>query len=863
MAKKLLAVLLSLTMLFTMCGAVGVFAEDSTETGSGAEVTPADEPTEEEGKADEPTDAFEGEPIEINISSSYKQGATVVIKGTVNDPAITLLNILIESEDDDVLERQRRIKVSEFEDGEITYSLKGASAGAVYTITVEDDDNSANFAEAEFAVTKSSTAVVDPDDGEGDGSGKVTIWIDGYHERYVDKQTIALDQLYDEPTVLSVAEYLLEEVVDRKYRLNTDGSKIDRIATTATGSTYLRDGSITNNTKAEWMYFLNGRNYPQSMAERTVKSGDEIVIYFGEPGVTGYPVVTVSPSGGLSLNDYLEVSVQQQITDPETYEITSQPLKSAKVYLFKRNATKYSTSYTTNSSGIYKSSSKISTSFISSYQGGSVRVAYFASSSTSKTAPYICSKDIDLVTDRTGYTQATISIEGAYNTLLEPYKPTSSAKIEEYDLYNYTIEVLDLNGVDIEYEVNSAKNNFTSFEANSSRYYSHENGDITKDSAWYVTVNGMVFGPDDNLKQVEVYTDDEIIYYFGNKDTRYVYYNIPEGTSLTSGATVKVYFYYDDEFTEPVSGLDVYFDGSGKSVKYKTDSDGMIKLAAVDYRGTYELQWGEHITTSDSYMPEYVYRAVDLTYTGTSKPSTSTSTTTTTRATTEPTERKTVDPDDWEEKETDAPFENTTKSTWEQGDLKDPQPANEGATQSKYYPDTNIDLWAVANIEKARDYGLMSGTAQGYFEPLRGITRAEFTTIITRIIGLNTEPDNYNQVFSDVKPSDWCFGQVMAAYSAGYVSGKDDTVFAPTDYITREEMAVLISRIIGVSGAGMDATGFKDYANISVWARDSVAAVNNVGLMKGDQFGQFLPRDYVNRETAATVAVRLYEYLGK
>jgi hypothetical protein len=33
--------------------------------------------------------------------------------------------------------------------------------------------------------------------------------------------------------------------------------------------------------------------------------------------------------------------------------------------------------------------------------------------------------------------------------------------------------------------------------------------------------------------------------------------------------------------------------------------------------------------------------------------------------------------------------------------------------------------------------------------------------------------------------------------------------------------------------------------------------------MTGDQFGQFLPKDNVNRETAAIVSVRLYEYLGK
>lgn len=883
MAKKILALFLALSMIFTMCGMVNVFAADD-EAAVAADETTGDatndatndtnddtnDTNDTNDTSDDNGDSFDGDPIEISVASSYKQGTTVVVSGVVNDPKITLVNIQIESDDDDVFESiMKRATVDEFEDGEYSYSLRNASAGAVYTITVSDNGGSFS-AMKDFVVTKSSTSVSD-DDGEGDGSGKVTIWIDGYTERYVDKQTISLDQLYDDPTVLSVAEYLLEEVVDRKYRLSTDGSKIERIATTATGSTYLRDNGTTNLPTAQWMYFLNGKNYPESMADRTVKSGDEIVIYYGVPGVTGYPVVTVSPTGGLSLNDYLEVSVEQQITDPETFEVTSKPIKGAKVYLFKRNATKYSTSYTTNASGIYKSS-KITSSFISSYQGGSLRVAYYSTSSSSKTAPYLCSKDFDFVTERTGYTQASVAVEGAYNTLLEPYTPTSSAKIEEYDLYNYAMEVFDLKAVDIEYEVNSARNNFTYIgTSSSSRYYSHRNGDITNKSGWYVSVNGMTFGPDDNLKQVDVYTGDDIIFYFGDSDTKYVYYNIDD--DLVSGSTVRVYFYYDDEFTEPVSGLNVYFDGSGSSVRYRTDTNGMVRLAAVDYRGTYELQWGEHIIQGDNYMPEYVYRSVDLTYTGTSKPSTSTNTSTSTS--TSPTKKPTTStsgktPDDFVE--IDDPTEpdtepwvdstNPTDDPWDIGDITGPVNNNGGDRLSVYYPDTNIDAWAVANIDKAYNYGLMSGTTYGYFEPLRGITRAEFTAVIARILGLDTTPGNYNQVFTDVAPSDWCYGVVMAAYSAGYVQGTNAVTFSPTTYITREEMAVLISRIVGDAGIS-DVSSFADSANISSWAASGVATVNKTGLMTGDQFGQFLPKDYVNRETAATVAVRLYEYLNK
>ena len=156
----------------------------------------------------------------------------------------------------------------------------------------------------------------------------------------------------------------------------------------------------------------------------------------------------------------------------------------------------------------------------------------------------------------------------------------------------------------------------------------------------------------------------------------------------------------------------------------------------------------------------------------------------------------------------------------------------------------------------------MSGTAKGYFEPQREITRAEFTAIICRILDLDTEA-SYEQKFADVKPSDWHYGYVMAAYSAGYVNGMSETSFAPSNYITREEIAVMISRILNVTGNEADVYQFADGQNVAAWARIYVAAVNQTGIMTGDQFGQFLPKNQVNRQTVATIAVRLYEYLRK
>ena len=874
MTKKILAAFVALTMIFSMCGAIS-FAEGTSQTddetvlfAEGAEDTsePAaddDEPNEPATKpteAPEPDDE-EKDAIYLTLSGSFTQGSAITVSGEITGN-IQVVQIDITSREDSVFD-SKMMNASEFVKTGYKYSLSKASAGVDYTVRVSNYVDPSVYDEDSFTVKKGS-GNTSSDNKPGDGRGTVTIWIDSMSDRYVDKQTISLEQVGGTPTVLSVAEYLLEEVVERRYRLNTAGDKIDRIATTPTGSVYLRDNSYTSAAlkDAQWCYFLNGRNYPESMAERNVKDGDEIVIYYGVPGVTGYPIVNISPSGGLSLNDYLEISVENQITDPDTYEVTSKPVSGARVYLFKRNAkTSSSSAGRTDSKGLYRSS-KITTSFLSSYQGGKVRVAYYQTSST--TAPQMVSKDFDLVSERYGYVQATLSIEGAYRTLLKPYKPAASTKLEEYNLYDYTCEVLNLSGVNIEYEVNSARNNFTYFESSPTRGYYNSNGDITRDSAWYVSVNGMVFGPGDNLRTVEVYTDDRIIYYFGDKNTTYAYYNVVD--DLKSGERVRVYFYSDEEFSAPISGMTVYFidNYDGTTTRYKTDSTGMIRLAAVQYKGTYTLEWGEHIQNGDDYVPEYVYQSVDLVYTGTTRNDNNNKKDDddykqpTVRPTTPTSSGK--NPDDFEE--WDEPTQKPTTKPTQPTEEDETWNSNDVTTNGKY-PDTNppIDAWAEEYVYKARDYNLMSGTGYGYFEPLRGITRSEFTTIIARLLALNTDAGNYNRVFEDVRPTDWHYGYIMAAFSAGFVTGKDAVTFAPDAYLTREEMAVLVSRIIGGSGNG-DVSNYADSSYISSWAASGVSAVTQAGLMAGDQYGNFSPQGTVTREQAAIVAVRLYEYLG-
>ncbi|MGI6485660.1 MAG: S-layer homology domain-containing protein [Tepidanaerobacteraceae bacterium] len=179
----------------------------------------------------------------------------------------------------------------------------------------------------------------------------------------------------------------------------------------------------------------------------------------------------------------------------------------------------------------------------------------------------------------------------------------------------------------------------------------------------------------------------------------------------------------------------------------------------------------------------------------------------------------------------------------------------EKAGQSDFVDMALASEWAREYIIKAKALGLMEGKGHDRFEPKQNLTRAEFATILVRL--LDEEPlDEVQQVFVDVEPSNWHYGYVMIAYKKGFVLGKSVDKFFPGDCITREEMAVMLQRALSYQ-ASSDVC-VNDIIEASVWAVPSIYAVMENGLMIGDN-GYFFPKQNVTREMAAAVVVRVYE----
>lgn len=170
-----------------------------------------------------------------------------------------------------------------------------------------------------------------------------------------------------------------------------------------------------------------------------------------------------------------------------------------------------------------------------------------------------------------------------------------------------------------------------------------------------------------------------------------------------------------------------------------------------------------------------------------------------------------------------------------------------------------VSTWAIQSIEAAVQNGFVQGS-DGRLNPKGSVTRAEFTKLMASVLGLDVKQPATSS-FKDVLPSAWYSPYVEAAYKAGFITGYNGE-FKPNDTITREQMAVMIVRALGIEEtATTTATSLNinDINKVSSWAQSAVKTSLALELMNGAG-GKFDPAGTVTREMALVVAMRSYDY---
>lgn len=168
--------------------------------------------------------------------------------------------------------------------------------------------------------------------------------------------------------------------------------------------------------------------------------------------------------------------------------------------------------------------------------------------------------------------------------------------------------------------------------------------------------------------------------------------------------------------------------------------------------------------------------------------------------------------------------------------------------------------WARDEIEILAGKGIISGMSDDYFMPDEKITRAQFASMLFRLLELKSE--EYKGLFSDVSGEDWYSTTVESVAKAGIVMGSENK-FYPNKEISREEMAVMIIRALEYKGISTSTlqVKFNDMEQISSWALESVGKAVSMGIIKGMTETAFEPKLGATRAQAAVMMYRLIELL--
>jgi hypothetical protein len=121
-------------------------------------------------------------------------------------------------------------------------------------------------------------------------------------------------------------------------------------------------------------------------------------------------------------------------------------------------------------------------------------------------------------------------------------------------------------------------------------------------------------------------------------------------------------------------------------------------------------------------------------------------------------------------------------------------------------PQTFSDIsshWAKLNIEKLATRNIAFGRENNGFAPDDFVTRAEFAVMITRALGI-TEEEGSND-FTDVS-NEWFAEDISTAFSSGLINGRNDGKFYPNEKIQRKDMAVMIHNALKFIGLNTDAS---------------------------------------------------------
>ncbi len=179
------------------------------------------------------------------------------------------------------------------------------------------------------------------------------------------------------------------------------------------------------------------------------------------------------------------------------------------------------------------------------------------------------------------------------------------------------------------------------------------------------------------------------------------------------------------------------------------------------------------------------------------------------------------------------------------------------------FEDVPAGHWAEAAINAMAAMNVVQGVSQTQhiFDMNSAITRGAMAQML---FNLSQGKDGMTGAFTDTRGS-WCADAVAWAASAGVVNGLSETVFAPDQAITREQLATMLYRYaklldLDVS-AKADLGAFVDAGEVDSWASEAMTWAVAAGLLQGKGAGDLDPNAAASRAETATIMSRFLQLI--
>ncbi|MCT4687271.1 S-layer homology domain-containing protein [Vallitalea sp.] len=173
------------------------------------------------------------------------------------------------------------------------------------------------------------------------------------------------------------------------------------------------------------------------------------------------------------------------------------------------------------------------------------------------------------------------------------------------------------------------------------------------------------------------------------------------------------------------------------------------------------------------------------------------------------------------------------------------------------------DHWAIDSILYVIENGLMQGTSQDTFEPNSIMTRGMVTTLLLNYTKEEVKGNNvFNDVPKDSWYENGIVWAYEKGIING-VSKKEFKPESPITREALAKIIYYYCKIENIELPQNSTNNVEDIHLVSTWARDAVNALVEAGIIKGHTDNTFAPREYATRAEVAVIMERLIKLIKK